>query len=211
MAISKEEKEQNEDLDKFKAGLNVPRQGELSPAEAREVIEQYSTDTGLSYTHSMAMIACFLQNGATARNTDGNLSYSYEGKPYKLAVLRNSLKKCGRKNQMRKLARVMANDIYIIVKKLDIEGNLYKKVTRMVSSSPDEFKNLSLTSNSSADSSVINVNLEKISELKYWLSDFQETNPDAPIEAKMLITRSFSFQPIRNRKTIPPKQKKTGK
>lgn len=195
--MNPEEKKFMEDLTKFKTKLSIPRQGELTSDEALAVVSQYSKDIGLDYNEARALIACFLQGGATAKGADGNMTFDYDGKAYKLADLRNSLKKCGRRNQMRKFARVLAQDIYDIAVMLDLDGNLYKKIYRMVAS---------------ANEVTVNADLDYVEAHRHWLSDFQESNLNAPQSVRQLITLSYSYKARQNRQAPPNKPKKrTGK
>jgi hypothetical protein len=157
-----------EKLIKNKDTLVLPNNDTISRSIAEKILidiqEKYDLD---SAEDSLVVIAIFAQKGATSSKCSGNMTYTHDSIDYKLGNIRTIFAKHKSKNGIRKFAKTYGSKIYEICKILDIPGNMYHKVVRF---NP-------------------NSNISK--QDKYWVSDFQAYNDDAPIEIRNLIIKTF--------------------
>jgi hypothetical protein len=157
-----------EKLIKNKETLTLANSNTIS----RSITEKILLDIQQKYNlenveDALVIIAIFAQKGATSSKCSGNMTYTYDAIEYKLADIRKIFAKNNSKNGIRKFARTYGEKFYDICKILDIPGNMYQKVRRLHPNS-------------------------NISEQdKYWVSDFQAYNDNAPMEIRNLIIKSF--------------------
>lgn len=116
---------------------------------------------------AMTILAVFCQQGATSSKCSGNMTYTFDNVIYKLSDIRKIFQKHNAKNGIRKFARTYATTFYEICELLQIPGNMYQKVKRLHPSFNFKEKD------------------------KYWVSDFQAYNENAPSEIRELIIKSF--------------------
>ena len=158
-------------LENQKGKTSIPRTDKLSIAQANKINQDIKKEFGLdSRLDSIAVLAVFFQQGATARKCDGNMTITIFEKTIKLAQIRKILKENQAIRQERKLARTFANEIYEVAVILNLPGNLYKKILR---NNPD-------------------LSLETLD--KYWLSDFQSENEECPWHLRKLIIDQFTLK-----------------
>lgn len=155
-------------LEKNKNKLKLSNTYNISRSIAENILIEIQEKYGFSSKEeSMVIIAIFSQLGATSPKCSGNMTFNYENQEFKLSDIRRIFQKHGAKNQMRKFARTYGTTIFQICKILDIPGNMFQKVKKLQP----------------------NIVINK--DHKYWLSDYQAYNEDAPSEARDLIIMSF--------------------
>jgi hypothetical protein len=147
--------------------VTLPRSPSLDNTQVEEVLEEFSTKQGLNKNDAKVVIAILFQSGGTNRSCDGNLQTTFKDKTIKLAYLRKALATCKLKNNERKLARALADDIALIAEALNIPGNLYSSIQRL------------------------NPEIIIDPKMSVWLSDFQANNNNCPAQAKTLINNFF--------------------
>ena len=149
--------------------VELPRSSNLSNAQVNHIIGRLNDKWEICTEDTCTVLAILFQQGATAKSCDGNLTIKYRNKEYKLAHLRAVLKQESLSRNERKLARSLATTIQKISTKLQIPGNLTKKIKQ-------------------------NFPQERISEEEiYWLSDFQTDNKDCPEHLRNLLTKNFQL------------------
>lgn len=167
-------------LKKNKINLKLSNTYSISRPIAESIINEIQDKYGFSSKdESMVIIAIFAQLGATSPKCSGNMTFEYEGQEFKLADIRKIFAKNGAKNQFRKFARTYGSTLYSINKLLDIPGNMFQKIKKLYpneSIKPDH---------------------------KYWMSDYQAYNEDAPSEVRNLLIQSF---PKNKNQTIKKKR-----
>lgn len=156
------------ELEEHKHTLNIPRSNKISGINANAIMRGIKNHYKLEKLEdSLVVIGVFAQRGGASPACDGNMIFEYRGKTYKLSEVRQIFAQNNQKNGIRKFARTYGTKTYQICKRLNVEGNMYQKILRL---NPDN---------------------KEIEHYKYWLSDFQASNEDAPIEARKLIMAAF--------------------
>lgn len=156
------------ELSENKNTLDLPRSNKIAVSRGTDILTAIQNQYQLPSQHTaLTVIAIFAQQGASSPSCDGNLSFLYVGKTFKLSEIRKIFADNGAKQGIRKFARTYGSEIYQICKALDIPGNMYQKIQRLF---PET---------------------EISSEYKYWMSDFQAFNEFAPKSARNLIISAF--------------------
>jgi hypothetical protein len=166
--------------------VELPRSSILTSAQQNNIIAKLNEKWQTDSQTSLIAIAILLQQGGTAKSCDGNLTVKFKNKEYKLAQLRAALKSESLARSERKLARSLATKIEQICKKLQIPGNLAKRIKQ-------------------------NFPQERILEDEiYWLSDFQSDNPDCPENIRQLLSKNFLLgRQSQKKKVTEPTQQNT--
>lgn len=172
-------------LTQQKENLIIPRSSKLTPAQTEKVLKNIQEKYSINQNQAITILTILFQQGGTTKRCDGNLTAKIFDKEIKLAEIRAILKLEGTKSGERKLARSLANAIQKIALKLEIPGNLAKKITR---NNPEQ--NLSI-------------------EEKTWLSDFQSENEDCPENLRKLINECFKQNNVNPQNS--QNKRKTGK
>lgn len=156
-----------------KNNLKVPSNNVIGKIPAQKILNDITSESKLSDQKlaadniALTVIAVFAQQGATAKNCDGNMTITIFDTIFHLSKMRSILAKNGYKNGLRKFAKTYANKILNIVSILELNGNLYNKICLNYQDRP-----FSKT--------------EKAS-----LSNFQVDNEAVPIELRNMIRESF--------------------
>jgi hypothetical protein len=159
----------NENLKRLqdqKETIDLPNSRFMSLIKSNRIIETVSKELKLEPFDAMTILAIFAQIGGTAASCDGQRTYTYLNRQFKLIQIRKIFASCGAKNEFRKFARTNGKIIHKICETLEIEGNMYQKIIYLKSTTNPE-------------------------PYKFWLSDFQAYTKDAPKEAKDLIVFAF--------------------
>lgn len=155
-------------LKENKDTLILPNSSWLPPQIIDEIIDELIKTLNLEQRRdAFTIIAIFAQQGATAQSASGNMTFDYLGKTYKLADIRRAFANKNAKGALRKFARTKGSLFFEICKELNIEGNMYNKVRRL------------------------NPNSELSNDDKYWLSDYQAFNEDAPLYLRKYLINAF--------------------
>lgn len=170
----------SEFMNKLKAeknNLTVPRSNKILQTTANKIVTQVQQEYNLNDTEeAFAVIAVFVQQGATARNCDGNMTIKIFDAIVKLSSLRKIFNANGAKNGIRKFAKTYAAKFLEITTALELPGNLYSKVIRL---NPDRFFTI---------------------KEKAALSDYQSANEDLSSEIRALIQGTFKSNTDKNPK-----------
>lgn len=155
-------------LKESKDSLKIPRRDVLSKNTAEKILEDIKNEYNLKTTFdALAVIAVFAQQGATAKNCDGNMEIGLFNIKFKLSTIRKIFTNNSAKNGIRKFARTYAEKINVITQFYKLQGNLASKIIRA------------------------NPNKQFTMEELVFLSDFQSNNPNVPLELRKLILESF--------------------
>jgi len=174
-------------LKNVKNSLELPRSAKLTPAQTEQVLSDLQQKYKLKRDQVITILTILFQQGGTARKCDGNLTVKIFNEEIKLSEVRSSLRKAGLKNAERKLARTLGTTLYLIAERLELPGNLAKKVQKNypdVKFSPSELA---------------------------WLSDFQSDNEECPGPLKTYIIECFKSQSGQRDQSNKQQHKKTGK
>ena len=147
------DEETNKILEAITEELSLPK-----PSEENQIRSNFQ---------AIAILAYLFQSGGTTNSCNGQLKAEMFDRTIELQRIRKILKNLGLNKSMRKLARTLQNDIHAISTRLELPGNLFRKIKRM------------------------NPNLTISKEESYWLSDFQANNSLCPINLRNLINESF--------------------
>lgn len=149
--------------------VSVPRSSTLAVTTSEKILSTIKTKYGYeSDEEALAVVAIFAQQGATAKNCDGNMTIQFLGKTIKLAEIRKIFNTNGAKSGMRKFCRSFDESIYNIALILNLPGNLYLKISKM---NPDR---------------------KFTDKEKVALSDFQSNNEEISQDFRKLIMESFN-------------------
>jgi hypothetical protein len=155
-------------LKESKDSLKIPRSDVLSRNTADQILEDIKTEYNLETTYdSLAVLTVFAQQGATAKNCDGNMEIGLFNIKFKLSTIRKIFANNSAKNGIRKFARTYAGKINLIAQTYRIHGNLASKIRKA------------------------NPNRQFTTEELVFLSDFQCNNPNVPSDLRKLILESF--------------------
>jgi hypothetical protein len=131
----------------------------------------------------LSIVAVHMQQGGTARSCDGNTTVKLFDREISLALIREGFRHAGYPHQERKFARTEAISIYSVCQKLQLEGNLAKKISRQ------------------------NLDYHYTQEELVWLSDFHADNPRCPSVLRKQIIASM---PTDKRRSKPRGKKRKG-
>lgn len=112
-------------LDKKKNTLHLARSNTLNKTIVEKILQEISETYQFNSTFTaFVIVAIFCQQGATSRNSDGNMTCNYDGEVFKLADIRKILNKYDTKNSFRRFARTSCEQIASVCIRLNVEGNL---------------------------------------------------------------------------------------
>jgi len=158
-----------EKLNAEKHKLKVPRSSTLAISTSQKILQEIKNKYKLeSDEEGLVVVTIFAQQGATAKNCDGNMTIQFLGNNIKLAEIRKIFNSNGAKSGMRKFCRSFDQDIFNIAILLDLPGNLYQKISKM------------------------NPNRNFTDKDKAALSDFQSNNEEISQDLRQLIQESFN-------------------
>lgn len=93
-------------LKKSKSTLELPRNNMISKAKEEQIMDFIMKKYELkNHDEALTIIAIFAQQGASSPSCDGNLSFTFKSKEYKLADIRKCFAENGAKQGVRKFAR----------------------------------------------------------------------------------------------------------
>lgn len=137
--------------------IDVSRSGKLTEEKTRAILNDLMVKYDYKTINEAAtVIAYFCQSGGATKNCDGNFECNLFDKTVKLSFIRRILKNNKETGNLRKLACSMDSFIIEVCIKLELPGNLCKKILSM---HPEE-----------------SFSIEQI----VYMSDFQLNNPNIP-------------------------------
>jgi hypothetical protein len=138
----------------------------VSEVDSKKLISAISTEMNMTADQAALGLAIICQKGGTSKKAQGTIYAVIDGNKIDLNTVRRIMREKGLAFTLRQWARTHATEIYEVSAHFSIEGDLAKKVAR---NKP-----------------------EVTQDEKYWLSNFQMDNPNAPQNVRDMLMDHYN-------------------